>query len=599
MPLLCIKIIEARLESSDSSLNTYISVKLRQAHSSTQTVKGTAPKWNEEFIFETERMDGGLLIELHSKGLLKDKLLGVVWLPLNKILHSNKDGPGMWLNFDSEAVTENGQIVATKTATKHSCLATVRFEIPDDSLLEKILFTKRKLPNITSTNGSLHRPNVNQHLMNGFPNHITNVHANQHLEQREKLFTPYCALSDSENRLSNHLNEDYIPPNSRQYKSTNHLIPNHYGYSMNHPDYLIETPLRHKQFTTDDSDAHSSETLKNHHFVSSRHYDHHEQVPMDSELDSGSEPLYYNSRPYPKSYRNRPYSYRQYTGEYEWDDEQICFDSRNINNIDNDLQWHSQYSQDNNFISEPECFDQNYQQQYSHNSGPDGYRIDWLDNAPPSECSHSEEEYMFDSNYENLYNQQSYTTNISKYRYSGRSDDEEYLYPQPSVDEQSPVYSDCGPFSDIDEPDWNPDYVNYRHGGDYMPWTDEHQIRFGQRRRRSRFSPQSSRYYRRGHARLSYPQPIYGISPSDVCCEKYPHIKYDIPSNYACCSCESDYEVDTKIISFDQTQNYTPIGVNYQLEASSPSVGKLSLALSRSSSPTRTYNSNVCLKVIR
>ncbi|VDP35647.1 unnamed protein product [Schistosoma mattheei] len=86
------RIIEARLESSDSSLNTYISVKLRQAHSSTQSVKGTAPKWNEEFIFETERMDGGLLIELHSKGLLKDKLLGVVWLPLNKILHSNKFG---------------------------------------------------------------------------------------------------------------------------------------------------------------------------------------------------------------------------------------------------------------------------------------------------------------------------------------------------------------------------------------------------------------------------------------------------------------------------------------------------------------------------
>ncbi|CAH8440905.1 unnamed protein product [Schistosoma bovis] len=598
MPLLCIKIIEARLESSDSSLNTYISVKLRQAHSSTQSVKGTAPKWNEEFIFETERMDGGLLIEIHSKGLLKDKLLGVVWLPLNKILHSNKDGPGMWVNFDSEVITENGQIVGTKTATKHSCLATVRFEIPDDSPLEKILFTKRKLPNITSTNGTLHRSNINQNVMNGFSGHITNIHANQHLEQREKLFTPYCALSDSENRLSNNLNEVYILPNSRQSRSTNHLSSNHYGYSMNHPDYLNETPLRHRQFTTDDSDAHSSETLKNHHFFSSRHYDHHEQVPFDSELDSGSEPLYYNSRPYPKSHTNRPYSYRQYTGEYEWDDEQICFDSRNVNNIDDDLQWHSQYSEDNNFISEPECFDQNYQQQYSHNSGSDGYRIDWLGDALPLECSHPEEEHMFDSNYENLYNQQSYTTNIPRYRYSGRSDDEEYLYPQPSMDEQSPVYSDCGPFSDIDEPDWNPDYVNYRHSGDYLPWADEHQIRFSQRRRRSRFSPQSSRYYRRGYARLPYPQPAYGISPSDVCCEKYPHIKYDIPLNYGCCSCESDYEVDTKIISFDQTQNYTPIGVNYQLEASSPSVGKLSLALSRSSSPTRTFNSNVCLKVI-
>lgn len=84
---------------------------------------------------------------------------------------------------------------------------------------------------------------------------------------------------------------------------------------------------------------------------------------------------------------------------------------------------------------------------------------------------------IFFSNYENLYNQQSYTTNIPRYRYSGRSDDEEYLYPQPSMDEQSPVYSDCGPFSDIDEPDWNPDYVNYRHSGDYLPWADEHQIR--------------------------------------------------------------------------------------------------------------------------
>ncbi|VDP41319.1 unnamed protein product [Schistosoma margrebowiei] len=288
------------------------------------------------------------------------------------------DGPGMWVNFDSEVITENGQIVGTKTATKHSCLATVRFEIPDDSPIEKLLFTKRKLPNIiTSTNGTLHCSNINQNIMNGFSGHITNIHTNQHLEQREKLFTPYCALSDSENRLSNNLNEVYILPNSRQSKSTNHLSSNHYGYSMNHPEDLNETPLRHRQFTTDDSDAHSSETLKNHHFVSSRHCDHHEQVPFDSELDSGSEPLYYNSRPYPKSHTNRPYSYRQYTGEYEWDDEQICFDSRNVNNIDDELQWHSQYSEDNNFISEPECFDQNYQLQYSHNSGSDGYRIDW------------------------------------------------------------------------------------------------------------------------------------------------------------------------------------------------------------------------------
>lgn len=44
----------------------------------------------------------------------------------------------MWVNFDSEVITENGQIVGTKTATKHSCLATVRFEIPDGKF-KKIL----------------------------------------------------------------------------------------------------------------------------------------------------------------------------------------------------------------------------------------------------------------------------------------------------------------------------------------------------------------------------------------------------------------------------------------------------------------------------
>eukprot|EP00108_Taenia_solium_P011468 TsM_000997200 transcript=TsM_000997200 gene=TsM_000997200 len=51
------------------------------------------------------------------------------------------------------------------------------------------------------------------------------------------------------------------------------------------------------------------------------------------------------------------------------------------------------------------------------------------------------------------------------------------------------------------------------------------------------------------------------------------------------CSCESDYEVDTKIISFDQSRRFSPIGASLHLDASSPSAEKPSLALSRSSSP--------------
>ncbi|VDO07919.1 unnamed protein product [Rodentolepis nana] len=51
------------------------------------------------------------------------------------------------------------------------------------------------------------------------------------------------------------------------------------------------------------------------------------------------------------------------------------------------------------------------------------------------------------------------------------------------------------------------------------------------------------------------------------------------------CSCNSDYEVDTKIISFDHSRRFSPIGASFHLDASSPSAEKPSLALSRSSSP--------------
>ncbi|CAH8466891.1 unnamed protein product [Heterobilharzia americana] len=613
MPILCINVIEARLESSDSSLNTYISVKLRQAHSSTQPVKGTTPKWNEEFTFETDRMDGGLLIELQSKGLLWDKLLGVVWLPLNKILHSNKDGPGMWMNFDAEVITQNGQVIGTKTPTKHSCLATVRFETPSDPHLEKI-YEKRKLPNLLP-NGNMRNSGVQKGTVSAFPSHLDEFNPNQSLDSRNRFSIQYCPLSDSESRQPNLHYDDYMKQSSRHYRSTNYLIPNHDRLPSNHPDFMLGPPTRHKQFTTDDSDAQSLETIKNYqHFSPTRQHGSREQLPLynDSEFDSGSEPLYYNSRPYISVNTNRPFSHRQYTGDYEWDDEQIFLDSNHVD-IDNGAYWRNHNSDNNHFTSDAEYSDDNQQKhhQYSHCSERNGYRVDWLDDLSGSEYSRPEGDLMGNSNYENLHPQQSFPTNttqyLPRYCYPGRSDDEEYLYPPP-VKEPSPLYSDCGPYSDVEEPDWDPNYIGYRQGGDSIPWIDEQQYRYGQRRRRSRFSPQTSRCYRRGFPRSLYSHPTYGISPSEAYCDgkKYYRTKYetefhgdisDMPSNY-CCSCDSDYEVDTKIICFDQTQHYSPVGVNYQLEASSPSIGKPSLALSRSSSPSRMYSPNLCIKII-
>ncbi|GFR73855.1 protein unc-13 homolog B-like isoform X12 [Elysia marginata] len=76
------------------------------------------------------RLDTGLIIEVWNKGMLWDKLLGLHWLPLIKVQHSNKEGKGKWLPLDSELVINNGEVVGTRLATEHRILIDARFELP-------------------------------------------------------------------------------------------------------------------------------------------------------------------------------------------------------------------------------------------------------------------------------------------------------------------------------------------------------------------------------------------------------------------------------------------------------------------------------------
>ncbi|VDO59513.1 unnamed protein product, partial [Onchocerca flexuosa] len=55
--------------------NSYAVVKLQNVKSTTVAVKGNQPCWEQEFIFETNRIDNGMLLELWNKGVLWDKLL--------------------------------------------------------------------------------------------------------------------------------------------------------------------------------------------------------------------------------------------------------------------------------------------------------------------------------------------------------------------------------------------------------------------------------------------------------------------------------------------------------------------------------------------
>ncbi|VDM94789.1 unnamed protein product [Thelazia callipaeda] len=94
------------------------------------TVKGNQPCWEQEFIFETNRIDNGMMLELWNKGVLWDKLLGLHYLTLTSVQYSNEAGPGKWLQIDQELQTRNGQTIGTSGPTGHSILVDVRFELP-------------------------------------------------------------------------------------------------------------------------------------------------------------------------------------------------------------------------------------------------------------------------------------------------------------------------------------------------------------------------------------------------------------------------------------------------------------------------------------
>ncbi|GIY65710.1 protein unc-13 homolog A [Caerostris extrusa] len=114
-----------------NQFNTYVTLKLQNVKSTTTSVKGNEPEWEVDFIFETNRMDIGLIIEVWNKGMLWDKLLGLQWMPLTRIKYTNEMGEGQWLSLDQDLVMQDGEVVGTKVPTGHSLLLEAH-ELPCD-----------------------------------------------------------------------------------------------------------------------------------------------------------------------------------------------------------------------------------------------------------------------------------------------------------------------------------------------------------------------------------------------------------------------------------------------------------------------------------
>ncbi|XP_030647592.1 protein unc-13 homolog B [Chanos chanos] len=144
-------------EKSASSLlcylnkfNVYVTLKVQNVKSTTITVRGDQPCWEQDFMFEINRLDSGLVVELWNKGLIWDTMVGTAWIPLESIHQSDEEGPGEWISLDSEVLMKADEIYGTKNPTPHQVLLDTRFELPFDIPDDEAQYWTKKLERINT-----------------------------------------------------------------------------------------------------------------------------------------------------------------------------------------------------------------------------------------------------------------------------------------------------------------------------------------------------------------------------------------------------------------------------------------------------------------
>uniref|UniRef100_A0A4W5MME7 Unc-13 homolog A n=1 Tax=Hucho hucho TaxID=62062 RepID=A0A4W5MME7_9TELE len=150
----CILCIRGNSESFPGSLepkfNTYLTLKVQNVKSTTIAVRGSLPSWEQDFMFEINRLDLGLMVEVWNKGLIWDTMVGTVWIPLHSIRQSNVESPGDWLTLDSQIIMADNDICGTKDPTLHQVLLDTRFELPLDIPEEEARYWAKKLEQLNA-----------------------------------------------------------------------------------------------------------------------------------------------------------------------------------------------------------------------------------------------------------------------------------------------------------------------------------------------------------------------------------------------------------------------------------------------------------------
>lgn len=150
MSLLCVRVKKAKLHGPREKFNAYVTLKVQNVKSTTVTVRGHQPCWEQDFMFEISRLDLGLIVEVWNKGLIWDTMLGTAWLPLKSIRHSEEEGPGDWTFLYSEVLMKADEIYGTNNPTHHRVLVDARFELPFDIPEDEARYWSNKLESINA-----------------------------------------------------------------------------------------------------------------------------------------------------------------------------------------------------------------------------------------------------------------------------------------------------------------------------------------------------------------------------------------------------------------------------------------------------------------
>uniref|UniRef100_A0A8C5HX24 Protein unc-13 homolog B-like n=1 Tax=Gouania willdenowi TaxID=441366 RepID=A0A8C5HX24_GOUWI len=163
MSLLCVRVKKAKLHGPPDKFNAYVTLKVQNVKSTTITVRGDQPCWEQDFMFEVSHLESGLVVELWNKGLIWDTMIGTALIPLNTIQQSDEEGPGQWTCLYSEVLMRENEICGTSNPTPHQVLLDTRFELPFEIPDDEALYWTNKLERINTIALVLYVPAYDDH----------------------------------------------------------------------------------------------------------------------------------------------------------------------------------------------------------------------------------------------------------------------------------------------------------------------------------------------------------------------------------------------------------------------------------------------------